>query len=109
MGTESDKYRRNILQQNIRDLLDSSLPAQISQLEESTSRLEHLAAYCEANYLQSQNKADALLSTKQCALQSLAGVAYIVGELSRSLQNSLELEQINLSQKTGEIENICQV
>ncbi|KAL7079419.1 hypothetical protein ACQ4LE_001442 [Meloidogyne hapla] len=109
MGTESDKYRRNILQQNIRDLLDSSLPAQISQLEESTSRLEHLAAYCEANYLQSQNKADALLSTKQCALQSLAGVAYIVGELSRSLQNSLELEQINLSQKTGEIENICQL
>uniref|UniRef100_A0A915NCK7 SH3 domain-containing protein n=2 Tax=Meloidogyne incognita group TaxID=654580 RepID=A0A915NCK7_MELJA len=109
MDTESDKYGRNILQQNIRDLLDSSLPAQISQLEESTSRLEHLAAYCEANYLQSQNKADALLSTKQCTLQSLAGVAYIVGELSRSLQNSLELEQINLSQKTGEIENICQL
>ena len=52
MDTESDKYGRNILQQNIRDLLDSSLPAQISQLEESTSRLEHLAAYCEANYLQ---------------------------------------------------------
>jgi len=55
MDTESDKYGRNILQQNIRDLLDSSLPAQISQLEESTSRLEHLAAYCEANYLQVLN------------------------------------------------------
>jgi hypothetical protein len=52
MSTETEKYRKNILQRNIRDLLDSNLPAQISQLEESTSRLEHLAAYCEANYLQ---------------------------------------------------------
>lgn len=43
---------RNIVQHNLRELLDSNLPAQISQLEESTVSLERVAAYCEANYIQ---------------------------------------------------------
>uniref|UniRef100_A0A183CF02 Abi_HHR domain-containing protein n=1 Tax=Globodera pallida TaxID=36090 RepID=A0A183CF02_GLOPA len=98
----------NVMQQSLRDLLDSHLPSQIGRFEESSVRLERVAAFCEANYLQSANKADSLAETKRFALQSLASFAFLVGEVSRSLLSALELESVNLSEKTSQIQNIDQ-
>ncbi|KAL3090929.1 hypothetical protein niasHS_007304 [Heterodera schachtii] len=98
----------NFVQQNLRELLDSHLPNQIARFEESSVNLERVAAFCEANYLQSPNKAEALAETKRCALQSLASFAFMVGDLSRSLLSALELESLNLSDKTSQIQNIAQ-
>uniref|UniRef100_A0A914GZU7 Splicing factor 3B subunit 6 n=1 Tax=Globodera rostochiensis TaxID=31243 RepID=A0A914GZU7_GLORO len=99
----------NVMQQSLRDLLDSHLPSQIGRFEESSVRLERVAAFCEANYLQSANKADSLAETKRFALQSLASFAFLVGEVSRSLLSALELESVNLSEKTSQIQNIDQL
>ena len=54
MNEQSSKsnFHLNFVQHNIRELLDSNLPTQITQLEESTVSLERVAAYCEANYIQ---------------------------------------------------------
>lgn len=39
-------------QQELRGLLDSNIPEQIANIEESSANLERVAAYCEANYIQ---------------------------------------------------------
>ena len=42
----------NSLDDEIRDLLDSKVPSEITALEEASSGLELVAAFCEANYAQ---------------------------------------------------------
>ena len=51
-STQDPQLQHNIVQHNIRTLLDSNLPTQIAQLEASNVSLERVAAYCEANYIQ---------------------------------------------------------
>lgn len=39
-------------EQELRHLLDTEIPEQISGLEEDSAKLQRVASYCEANYLQ---------------------------------------------------------
>ncbi|KAI1710360.1 abl-interactor HHR domain-containing protein [Ditylenchus destructor] len=90
-------------------LLDKEIPRQISQLEESSAALERVAAFCEANYSQANNKDQAFNETKQLTLQSLASVAYYINGLSSAIVRSLELEAENLADKANEINHIDQL
>lgn len=106
-------------EQELRHLLDTEIPEQISGLEEDSAKLQRVASYCEANYLQvlllsiafnskpyirqnvyqsiienllyfqSAKKDVAFDETKKLCLQSLASVAYHISTLSSAILRSL--------------------
>uniref|UniRef100_A0A914DQG3 SH3 domain-containing protein n=1 Tax=Acrobeloides nanus TaxID=290746 RepID=A0A914DQG3_9BILA len=93
----------------LRELLESEIPKELATLEDSAANLERVAAYCEANYAQAQNKKAAFDETKKLTLQSLASVAYYINTISTSLLRSIELESENIAQKASEVHNIDQI
>ncbi|KHJ45637.1 SH3 domain protein [Trichuris suis] len=74
------------------NLIDQAIPSGRQGLQECSSNLERVAAYCEANYLQVANKAAALEETKRYAVQSLASVAYQINTLANNLLQALDFE-----------------
>jgi hypothetical protein len=93
---------------SLRDLLEKQIPEELGKLEESANRLEHVAAFAEANYLKSPNKKQVFNETRGWTTQSLAGVAYQVNQLSSMLIRSLDLECENIASKVNEANNISQ-
>jgi hypothetical protein len=93
---------------SLRDLLEKQIPEELGKLEESANRLEHVAAFAEANYLKSPNKKQVFHETRGWTTQSLAGVAYQVNQLSSMLIRSLDLECENIASKVNEANNISQ-
>ncbi|CDW57424.1 abl interactor 1 [Trichuris trichiura] len=77
---------------DLTSLIDQAIPSGRQGLQECSSNLERVAAYCEANYLQVANKAAALDETKRYAVQSLASVAYQINTLANNLLQALDFE-----------------
>lgn len=96
-------------EQELRHLLDTEIPEQISGLEEDSAKLQRVASYCEANYLQSAKKDVAFDETKKLCLQSLASVAYHISTLSSAILRSLDLEVDNLAEKTFEVKKLSKL
>uniref|UniRef100_A0A0N5BSE9 SH3 domain-containing protein n=1 Tax=Strongyloides papillosus TaxID=174720 RepID=A0A0N5BSE9_STREA len=76
----------------LRRLIEEDIPDGRYKLEESHTNLERVAAYCEANYLQSENKKAAFEETKSFAIKSLGSVAYHINNLAVNLLQTLNLE-----------------
>uniref|UniRef100_A0AC34G4Y4 SH3 domain-containing protein n=1 Tax=Panagrolaimus sp. ES5 TaxID=591445 RepID=A0AC34G4Y4_9BILA len=93
---------------SLRDLLEKQIPEELAKLEDSANRLERVAAFAEANYLNSPNKKQVFNETRGWTTQSLAGVAYQVNQLSSLLIRSLDLECENIASKVNEANNISQ-
>ncbi|CAB3401589.1 unnamed protein product [Caenorhabditis bovis] len=90
-------------------LIDSRIPEHRNQLETSHANLENVAAYCEENYLNHRDKAQALYETKNYAVQSLASVAYQINTMSRDLLDMLELQTDKVSALSTRISLVNQV
>ncbi|KAK6040652.1 SH3 domain protein [Cooperia oncophora] len=91
---------------DLRTLIESRIPEHRAHLETSHLNLENVAAYCEANYLNSVDRNASFEETKQFALQSLASVAYQINTLARDLLDMLDLQTDKITNLSGQVENI---
>lgn len=90
-------------------LIEHAVPEGRQNLENSYANLERVAAYCEANYLQSADKRAAVEETKRYAVQSLASVAYQINMLASNLLRMLDLQTENITDMESQVSNIAQV
>uniref|UniRef100_A0A7E4W0Y0 SH3 domain-containing protein n=1 Tax=Panagrellus redivivus TaxID=6233 RepID=A0A7E4W0Y0_PANRE len=91
---------------SLRELLNKQIPDGLDELANSANNLERVAAYCEANYAEpGVDKARAFRETKALTMQSLAGVAYQVNQVSSALLRSLELESESIASKMNDVTN----
>ncbi|TKR68127.1 hypothetical protein L596_024156 [Steinernema carpocapsae] len=94
---------------SLRKFLEQEIPDGRQALEGSCANLERVAAYCEANYAQNQDKRAAFEETKRFTIQSLASVAYLVNQLSASLLQTLDLQTDKIDVLSGEVSKMNQV
>ncbi|KAE9553390.1 hypothetical protein FO519_003400 [Halicephalobus sp. NKZ332] len=93
---------------SLHELLQKQIPKELETLEASSTNLERVAAYCEANYGKASNKKPAFDESKRFTIQSLASVAYQMNQLSSALLRSIELESESISSKFNEVNNNAQ-
>ncbi|CEF65391.1 Abelson interacting protein [Strongyloides ratti] len=87
----------------LRRLIEEQIPDGRSKLEESHTNLERVAAYCEANYLQSENKKVAFEETKSFAIKSLGSVAYHINNLAVNILQTLNLQNERIDELQLEV------
>jgi len=90
-------------------LLQRDIPECRTNLEGSYANLERVAAFCEANYLQANDKRAALEETKRYTVQSLASVAYQINTLASNLLQMLELQAEKLEEMETQVGNIAEI
>lgn len=90
------------------ELLDYKIPEARQQLRDSHRNLGELAAYCERNYIESNQTNAALEDTKKYAAQSLASVAYQVNVLAESMLKLLDKQMKHLGEMEANIHHISQ-
>ena len=91
------------------ELLDYKIPEARQQLRNSHKNLGDLAAYCERNYIESNQTNAALEETKTYAAQSLASVAYQVNVLAVNMLELLDKQMKHLGEMEANIHHISQV
>ncbi|XP_072105312.1 abl interactor 2-like [Mobula birostris] len=84
------------------------IPADKQVLVENYTKLQQVAEHCENNYVESQDKAQALQETKAYATQSLAGVVYQINTLAEKVLRLLDLQASEISQMESSINCISQ-
>ncbi|VDN01329.1 unnamed protein product [Thelazia callipaeda] len=93
----------------LRSLIENEIPDSRANLENSYANLERVAAYCEANYAQAQDKRAAFDETRRYAVQSLASVAYQVNTLAYALLHSLDLQTGKINNMVSQINSIEEI
>uniref|UniRef100_A0AC35TL12 SH3 domain-containing protein n=1 Tax=Rhabditophanes sp. KR3021 TaxID=114890 RepID=A0AC35TL12_9BILA len=86
-----------------RQLIQEDIPKGCAHLEESHISLNKIAAFCEANYLESVDKKQAFEETKRYAVQSLGSVAYHISNLAVSALHVLTLQNEKLEELSGSV------
>lgn len=97
------------LNQEVTDLLQHRIPEARKQLRDSHTNLDALASYCERNYIETGQSAQALEDTKRYAAQSLASVAYQVNVLATGMLDLLDKQMQHLGEMEANISHIAQV
>lgn len=97
------------MNQEVTDLLQHRIPEARKQLRDSHTNLEALASYCERNYIETGQSAQALEDTKRYAAQSLASVAYQVNVLATGMLDLLDKQMQHLGEMEANISHISQV
>ncbi|OZC09496.1 hypothetical protein X798_03453 [Onchocerca flexuosa] len=93
----------------LRSLIENEIPDGRASLENSCSNLERVAAYCEANYAQAQDKKAAFDETRRYVVQSLASVAYQVNTLAYALLHALDLQTDKINNMTSQVHNVGEI
>ncbi|XP_034042830.1 abl interactor 2-like isoform X2 [Thalassophryne amazonica] len=89
-------------------LLEEEIPAGRRALLDSFSNLERVAEYCENNYVQSEDKEQALEETKNYTTQSLASVAYLINTLANNVLQMLDIQASQLRRMESSVNHISQ-
>ena len=97
------------MSQEVSDLFQQRIPDARKQLRDSHKNLDALAAYCERNYIETGQSAQALEDTKRYAAQSLASVAYQVNMLATGMLDLLDKQMKHLGEMEANISLIAQV
>lgn len=90
----------------LRALIETEIPEGRLSLENSSANLERVAAYCEANYAQSDDKKAAFEETKRFVVQSLASVAYQVNTIASALLQTLDLQGEKIAKISSQVHNV---
>ncbi|EJW87474.1 hypothetical protein WUBG_01615 [Wuchereria bancrofti] len=93
----------------LRSLIENEIPDARANLESSCSNLERVAAYCEANYAQAQDKKVAFDETRRYVVQSLASVAYQVNTLAYALLHALDLQNDKVNTMASQIHSVGEI
>ncbi|KAL4002739.1 Abl-interactor HHR family protein [Acanthocheilonema viteae] len=93
----------------LRSLIENEIPDGRASLESSCSNLERVAAYCEANYAQAQDKKAAFDETRRYVVQSLASVAYQVNTLAYALLHALDLQTDKINNMASQVHNVGEI
>ncbi|XP_043190035.1 abl interactor 1-like [Amphibalanus amphitrite] len=93
---------------DLHSLIVQEIPKGRQDLIDSHTNLERVAEYCEANYIDSENRRGALEETKNFTTQSLASVAYQINTLAYNFIQMLDLQQQQISDMGSQITNIAQ-
>lgn len=88
--------------------LDHDIPEGRKKLIECNENLIGIAQYCEQNYAQSNDKREALGTTRNFTTQSLASVAYQVNTLASSMLNLLSEQDDELSRLCSALDNLSE-
>ncbi|XP_025084097.1 abl interactor 2-like [Pomacea canaliculata] len=95
--------------QNLLALIDRDIPEGRKSLQDNYTNLEHVAKYCESNYLQASDKRKALEETKNYTTHSLASVAYQINALATNFLNLLDLQQTQLANMESSVNHLSQI
>ncbi|KAK7092633.1 abl interactor 2-like isoform X2 [Littorina saxatilis] len=95
--------------QSLLTLIDAEIPEGRKSLQENYTHLEHVAKYCESNYLQANDKRKALEETKNYTTHSLASVAYQVNQLATNFLRLLDLQQSQLANMESSVNHLSQI
>ncbi|CAD6199785.1 unnamed protein product [Caenorhabditis auriculariae] len=90
-------------------LIETRIPEQRNQMENTAASLNELAAYLEHNYITSKDKDLAFKKTQNDALQSLASVAYQINTLGRDLLDMLDLQTEKINHLTHQVKLVNEV
>uniref|UniRef100_A0A915JHQ5 Uncharacterized protein n=1 Tax=Romanomermis culicivorax TaxID=13658 RepID=A0A915JHQ5_ROMCU len=91
------------------ELIEHHIPEGRQSLENGYANLEHIAAYCEANYIQATDKKAAFEETKRLTVQSLASVAYQINALASNVLSMLDLQTQRVLDMETQLNNISQI
>ncbi|CCD61521.1 SH3 domain-containing protein [Caenorhabditis elegans] len=94
---------------DLQELIERRIPDNRAQLETSHANLQQVAAYCEDNYIQSNNKSAALEESKKFAIQALASVAYQINKMVTDLHDMLALQTDKVNSLTNQVQYVSQV
>lgn len=97
------------LRAELAGLIEREIPEGRQQMEASFNNLERVAAFCEANYHQAENKAGALVETQRYTVQSLASVAYQINTLASNFLAMLDLQTDSILDMEAQVENIAMI
>ncbi|XP_013785761.1 abl interactor 2-like [Limulus polyphemus] len=93
---------------DLKSLIENEIPEGMESLQDSHINLEKVAHYCEDNYVQTDNKKQALEETKNFTTQSLASVAYQINTLAYNLLHMLDMQTTQMAEMESQINHISE-